>query len=133
MEKYYLTVDGKEYKNIHIVPPIKRSFQILDGENAGRLALSGRMVRDIVGTFYNFSMTVNKDKSNLAEYDELYEVLSSPVASHEIVVPYGQGTITFDAYVTNGSDELTRIDDNGNNWTALQINFIAMNPERLPT
>lgn len=132
MNQYYLTVDGKEYKNIHIVPPIKRSFQILDGENAGRLALSGKMVRDIVGTFYNFSLTINKDKSNLAEYDELYDVISAPVASHEIIVPYGQDVITFDAYVTNGSDELSRIDENGNKWTGLQINFIAMNPMRTP-
>ena len=133
MAKYYLTVDGREYKDIHIVPPIKRSFQILDGENAGRLATSGKMVRDIIGTFYNYSITINKDKSNVAEYDEFYEAISAPVNSHEIIVPYAQETMTFDAYVTNGTDELTLIDDNGNKWNALQINFIAMNPKRTPT
>ena len=132
MNQYFLTIDGKKYKNVHIVPPIKRSFQVLDGENSGRLASTGKMVRDIIGTFYNYSITVNKDKSNLAEYDELYEVISAPKNSHQIVVPYGQGTITFEAYVTNGSDELTIIDDNGYKWNGLQINFIAMNPKRVP-
>lgn len=131
---YYLTLDGREYKNLHIIPPIKRSFQIMDGENAGRLALTGEMVRDIIGTFYNYTVSINKDKSHLDEYDEFYEVISDPnVESHELTIPYGQGTITFNAYVTNGADELTRIDRNGNNWTALQINFIAMKPQRSAT
>lgn len=132
-KNYYLKIDGVEYKNVHLVPPIKRNFQIVDGENAGRLALSGRMVRDVIGTYYNFSFSVNRDKSDKAEYDKLYEVLSAPVPSHEIVVPYAQETITFDAYVTNGADELARIDENGNHWNALQINFIAMNPKRTPS
>ena len=130
---YYLTLDGKEYRNLHIVPPIKRSFQILDGENAGRLAVSGEMVRDIIGTFYNYSLSINKDKSHLDEYDEFYEEITDPnVDSHELIVPYGQGMLTFRAYVTNGADELTRIDANGNKWTGLQINFIAMKPQRTP-
>ena len=40
-----LSVDGKNY-NV-FVTGLKRSFQVLDGENAER-ALSGRMIRDII-------------------------------------------------------------------------------------
>ena len=129
---YYLTLDGREYKNIHIIPPIKRSFQVLDGENAGRLALSGFMVRDVIGTFYNYQITINRDKSDIEEYDDLYETISAPVDSHELSIPYGQEILTFEAYVTNGTDELRKIDEDGNVWNALLINFIAMKPQRTP-
>ena len=131
MQKY-LIVDGVEYVGIRVLS-IKRSFQVADGENAGRLTVNGNMVRDVIGTFYNYSLTIDPNNSDRATYDDFYEVVSSPEDSHEIVVPYGQGTLTFDAYVTNGDDELILIEDDANKWKNLTFNFIAMKPQRTPT
>ena len=124
-------VDGIEFTKAIVDKP-KRSFQILDGENAGRQILTAKMERDVLGTFYNYSMNIDSRFMSKEEYDTLYELLSSPVDSHTIEVPYGQDTLVFEAYVTNGTDELIRIRGNSNNWANLSINFIAMEPQRRP-
>lgn len=124
-----ITMDGVEYPNIHVVS-IKRSFQVLDGENAGRV-MTGEMDRDIIGTYYNYSCEIDASAADRAEYDEFYEAISAPVDSHEIVMPYAQQTISFSAYVTNGEDELLSMFDD-NEWGNLSFNFIAMAPQRRP-
>lgn len=67
---------------------------------------------------------------NRAQYDALYEVLSAPDDSHAVVLPYGQTTLAFDAYVTSGEDTLVRMTDKGNYWKSLKVNLIAMAPQR---
>ncbi len=127
MISYPITLDGITYPHIHVTQ-IKRNFSVLDGENAGRV-MTGTMVRDVKGTFYNYSFEVDSDEAAPEEYDDFYEVISSPEDSHAIVVPYAQSTLTFQAYVTNGSDTL---DDMGikNRWKGLTFNVIAMAPQR---
>ena len=100
-----LTVDGKKY-NV-LVTSLTRKFQVLDGKNAER-TLSGAMIRDIIGTFYNYEITILPAVGKYGDYDALYEVLSAPQDSHRIVVPYAQSTLTFNAYVTAGQDHLIR-------------------------
>lgn len=127
---YVLTVDGVEYPNIHLTS-IKRSFSVLDGENAGRV-MTGKMERDIIGTYYNYSTEVDADGASREEYDRFYEMISAPVDSHIIVVPFAQGTMTFEAYVSNGDDNLLTAYDGENEWSGLSFNFIAMEPQRTP-
>lgn len=122
-----LSVDEKNY-NV-FVTGLKRSFQVLDGENAER-ALSGRMIRDIIGTFYNYEMTIRPVVGKYADYDALYEVLSAPEDSHKVVLPYGQKTLTFNAYVTSGQDNLIVKADKESYWSDLTFQFIAMAPQR---
>lgn len=124
-------VDGIEFTKAIVDKP-KRSFQILDGENAGRQILTAKMERDILGTFYNYSMNIDNRFMSKEEYDELYNLLSAPVDSHTIEVPFGQETLVYEAYVTNGTDELASIRNKVNNWANLSINFIAMEPQRRP-
>lgn len=130
MRKSVFTIDGVEYPNIH-VSSLKRSFSVLDGSNAGR-TMDGAMQRDIIGTYYNYSMEIDPYNSDPSEYDRLYEVLSAPQDSHVIVVPYAQETFTFQAYVTNGEDELFHASGGLNAWDKLSVNFIAMTPQRRP-
>lgn len=125
-----LSLDGKAYPNLHVVS-LKRSFSVLDGDNAGRV-MTGAMTRDIIGTYYNYSMGIDPVSSDLAEYDEFYEAISAPVDSHVLTVPYAQTTLTFDAYVANGEDELVSKHGSRNNWQNLAINFVAMKPKRTP-
>lgn len=124
------TVDGRAYNVSVPAGGLKRSFQVLDGPNAGRL-LSGDMERDIIGTYYNYTLQIETRKMSLGEYDELYETLSAPVNFHQITVPYGQSTLSFTAYVTDGEDSLTRIAGSNNYWTGLSIKFVAKAPQRV--
>ena len=122
-----LTVDGKKY-NV-LVTSLARKFQVLDGKNAER-TLSGAMSRDIIGTFYNYEITILPAVGKYGDYDALYEVLSAPQDSHRIVVPYAQSTLTFNAYVTAGQDNLIRKKPGEAYWTGLSVQFIAMAPQR---
>lgn len=130
MQKY-IKIDGVTYDGIRVLT-VKRSFTVTDGENAGRLATSGRMVRDIIGTFYNYEFTVDPKNASPETYDAFYQAITAPVDDHEVVVPYGQGSLTFDAYITTGDDELVLISDDANRWKNLSFNVIAMAPQRTP-
>lgn len=127
-----LTVDGVEYDLIHVTD-LKRSFSVLDGPNTGRV-MTGEMRRDIIGTYYNYSLGLVPDESaeSIAQYDALYDVLSAPDESHTIKVPYGQGYKEFLAYVTSGEDNLILRTEQSTKWDGLSVNFIAMSPERTP-
>lgn len=125
------SIDEVEYPGILVIS-LKRNFQVADGENVGRV-LDGGIVRDIIGTYYNYTLELDSSEASLEEYDALYEVLSAPEDSHALVVPYAQGTMLFDAYVTNGEDELVSMESSRNKWEGLSINFIAMAPQRRPS
>ena len=126
------SIDGR-YFNIRIPEEgIKRSFSVADSDKAGRV-LTGRMQRDIIGTFYNYSISIDTNNLSKTEYDEFYEIISAPVDYHIIKVPYAQSTLEFEAYVTEGEDTLKISNKNGNKWDGLSLNFIAMEPKRKPS
>ena len=130
MKSYVFTVDGVEYRRIHVLS-LKRSFAVLDGENAGR-TMDGKMQRDVIGTYYNYSLVIDPSDSDPAEYDALYECLSSPQGSHKASFPDNRGELSFEAYVANGEDELRDIFNGQNRWDNLTINFVSMEPQRRP-
>ena len=108
---------------------IKRNFQVLDDNSTTRVA-DGSMHRSIIGTYYNYTITFDCSDLSDTQYDSMYEVLSAPVNSHEITVPYGQSTLTFNAYVTAGEDTLEISTGTRNRWKGLSVQFIAMAPKR---
>ena len=124
------SIDGKEYNVTVPAGGIQRSFSVLDTDKSGR-SQSGDMVRDIIGTYYNYSIEINTKMLKYDEYDKLYEVISAPVEYHMLTVPYGQETLTFKAYVTSGSDSFDVKGKDGKiRWKGLKLNFIAMSPQR---
>lgn len=124
-------IDGKEY--IGIVTKLTRNFEVADGENAGR-TLDGNMHRDLIGTYYNYTINITTDRMNQSEYNEMYQTISAPVASHIMIVPYGNEILTFRAYITQGSDELIRrYSQTDRYWGNLSFDFIAMSPQRRAT
>lgn len=125
------TIDGKAYNVFVPADGIRRDGRILDGKNAGR-TLSGSMIRDIVGTYYNYSISIDADNTDSAEYDELYNVITAPVDSHLLEVPYGQTTLVFEAYITSAADTLKSMAGGVNRWGDLTISFVAMEPQRRP-
>lgn len=122
-------LDGKTYNVFVQDGGLSRTGQIAEGGNSGQLK-SGRMIRDIIGTYYNYALTIDTNRLSEAEYDALYEVLSAPVNFHVVTFPYGQGTLTFDAYITGVSDVLQSAADGVNRWGKLKVSFAAMAPQR---
>lgn len=123
-------MDGKEYQLE--VGELERSFAVTDTEQSGRTA-DYSMHRDIIGTFYNYTMKVYPDIRNLDSYDAFYDAITDPnYESHEMTFPYNQETLTFQAYVSQGKDKL--MSRKGRNIWALKdglsLTFTAMEPQR---
>ncbi|MCQ5130291.1 hypothetical protein NE562_11515 [Butyricicoccus faecihominis] len=124
-----IVLDGKSF-SVGVVELV-RNAELKDGSNSGPL-LSGRYVRDLIGTYYHYNLKFGSSIMSPADYDALYETLTAPVDYHTITVPYGQETKTFRAYVSNASDVLRRMTDKVNLWGELTIKFTAMEPNRRP-
>lgn len=122
-------MDGVEY-NVHVIK-LTRKFSVLDTEQTGRTQ-SGRMYRDIIGTFYNYSMTVAPDMAEPGAMDAFWDAVSQPVESHVCTFPYNQGTLSQEMYVTSGEQPIDEITDTATYWGSITLNYIAMAPEVTP-
>lgn len=123
------TMDGIAY-NVR-VSRLTRKFSVQDTDKTGRTQ-DGEMYRDIIGTFYNYEMTVEQKDGDKASLDNLWEAISQPQASHVCEFPYNQEVMTQRMYVTNGEQELISRSDRGNVWGELNISYIAMSPKVVP-
>lgn len=120
------SVDGKEYSVV--VATLSRKATVKDGKNT-TTTLSGIFKRDVVGTYYEYTLDIHWKDS--AQYDELYEVLTAPQNEpHRVVLPYGQATLEFDAYITEVSDDLKASRKSINRWGNMSIEFKAREPQR---
>lgn len=124
------SIDGVTYPSVYVME-IKRKGTILDGPNTER-TMQGEMVRDIIGTYYNYDVSIDCDDMSAKDYDAMYEVISAPVAYHNMVMPYGQSTLAFRAYITNVDDSLLYSENGHNRWGKLSFSMIAMSPKRRP-
>lgn len=128
-ENTVFVMDGIPY---HInVLSLSRKFSVLDTEHSGRTQ-NGEMYRDVIGTFYNYTMTIGERFGDAAALEAFWKAISSPVVSHLCQFPYGQTTLTQRMYITGGEQALMRMDGGRNHWGEVTVNFIAMEPEVTP-
>ena len=123
------TVDGVE-SDVNVMK-LSRKAKVTDTDNSGR-TLDGVMHRDIIGTYYNYTLEVQAKDGKHQDYDRLYDVVSAPQDSHDFVILYGQETLSFKAYVTTAEDSMIRRND-VNLWgyeDTLKLDFVAMEPQR---
>ena len=126
-----IVMDGKAYRVRVVFQSLTREFGLLEGPNAGQM-LSGRQERDLLGTGYSYEMQIQPDPTRPLEYDALYEALSQPVDSHEIVLPYGQSSITYQAMIKSGTDTLLGRLAGVNRWGNLSVRYEYIEPQRVP-
>lgn len=122
-------MDGIAY-NVR-VSKMTRKFSVQDTDKTGRTQ-DGEMYRDIIGTFYNYSMTVEQMDGDAESFDSFWEAISKPVESHVCVFPYGQSTMTQRMYITSGEQDLIVKMPMKNKWGEIAVNYIAMSPKVVP-
>ena len=111
------------------VTSLVRKFSVMDTDKSGRTQ-NGAMYRDIIGTFYNYTMTIRERNGDAAALEAFWSAISDPTkTSHVCVFPYGQTTLSQEMYVTSGEQALTYMEPGRNHWGELTVNFIAMKPE----
>lgn len=122
-------MDGIAY-NVSVTA-LTRKFSVMDTEQSGRTQ-DGAMYRDIIGTFYNYTMTIGERGGDAAALEAFWDAISSPTKSHVCVFPYGQATLTQEMYVTSGEQALKLMHPSKNYWGEVSVDFIAMKPEVVP-
>ena len=125
-------LDGKQYRVRVKIKTLRRAFRIEESERSG-VVKSGAYFRDIIGTYYDYSMEVEPDPARPEDYDRFYEAISAPVESHTLTVPYGQSTMTYEAMVSAGEDVQKDRIGGVTRWTGLKVSFSARAPQRRPT
>ena len=126
-----ITVDGTEY-GVRFQPGgLRRMAVIKDGPNTGE-SRAGTRIHDTIGTYYHYRLELTRDADNTAEYDALYEELSDPnTRNHTFILPYGQSTIEFEAFVNDIDDGLTRTRDGTNKWGPMVVDITMTAPYRV--
>lgn len=122
-------MDGIAY-NVR-VSKMTRKFSIQDTDKTGRTQ-DGEMYRDIVGTFYNYAMTVAQMDGDADSFDSFWEAVSQPVESHVCVFPYNQSVMTQRMYITSGEQDLVSKTPTKNKWGEISINYVATSPKVVP-
>lgn len=121
-----ITIDNNSY-DVGIIKITRRATQDIDKLGT---TMDLRKHYDIKGTYYDYEVELATYKMQLADYDNLYEVLTTPQESHTVTLPYGQTTLTFEARVSVASDSLIKSFTALKKWSSLKVTFEALTPQK---
>lgn len=126
-----IKLNGRYYNAA--ITSLKRTHNITDGKNAGRTkAPLAEMIRDIIGTFVSYTAVFEVKSGSVTEYDDMVATLSQPVDYIPVVMPYGQGTLSFDAYITKVEDELINNIGGTRRWGHCTVTFTPVRAQIRP-
>ncbi len=121
-----ITIDDVTY-NVGIIKITRTASQKIDSIGT---TLDLRKHYDVKGTYYNYDVELATNNLGIDIYDELYEVLTAPVESHIVTMPYAQSTITFEARVSVASDSLIKNFMTFKKWGSIKVTFEALTPQK---
>ena len=129
----YIKLNGVEFDADVAISSYSRNFNVLDGENAGRV-LSGRMVRDIIGTYIGHKLTVFRRGDNYEGLDRFWDYLVQHSVDDYVVLEAadGQTTISYEAYYTSATQDIEHVVNGTNYWGEIEINFVPMDAQVKP-
>ena len=117
----YIKLNGREFDADVAISAYSRNFNVLDGDNAGRV-MTGRMIRDIIGTYVGHKIKVFRRGGNYAGLDEFWAYL----------VEHSVDDISYEAYYTSGTQDIESVSNGVNYWGEIEINFIPMEAQVVP-
>lgn len=118
----YIIIDNVEYP-VAIID-LQRKGDILD-LTANRTE-DGVLHRDVIGTYYNYTLSIYTPDRAL--YERLWWVLTAPVPSHMIRLPYQDEA--FEGYFGSCKDNVNLVSPEGYTAKGLSFNLIATRPSR---
>ena len=129
----YIKLNGIAFDADVAISSYNRNFNVLDGENAGRV-MTGRMIRDIIGTYIGHKVTVFRRGNNYEGLDRFWDYLVKHSVDDSVMLEAsdGQKTISYEAYYTSGSQNIERVEDGVNYWGEIEVNFIPMDAQVKP-
>lgn len=129
----YIKLNGKVFDADVAISKYNRYFNVLDGENAGRV-MTGRMVRDVIGSYLGHKITVFRRGDNYAGLDEFWDYLFQHSVDDSVMLEAadGQTTISYEAYYTSASQDIEKVENGVNYWGEIEVNFIPMDAQVKP-
>ena len=129
----YIKLNGIEFDADVAISAYNRNFNVLDGENAGRV-MTGRMVRDIIGTYIGHKLTVFRRGDNYQGLDTFWDYLVEHSVDDSVMLEAadGQSMISYEAYYTSASQDIENVESGVNYWGEIEINFIPMDAQVKP-
>ena len=129
----YIKLNGIEFDADVAIAAYSRNFNVLDGENVGRV-MTGRMVRDIIGTYLGHKVKVFRRGNNYEGLDAFWDYLVEHSVDDSVMLEAadGQKTISYEAYYTSGTQAIEKVENGVNYWGEIEINFIPMEAQVTP-
>ena len=126
----YIKLNGVEFDADVAISAYNRNFNVLDGPNAGRV-LTGRMIRDVIGTYLGPKITVFRRGDDYAGLDEFWEYLYQHSIDDSVLLEAadGQKTISYQAYYTSASQDIEKVEKGVNFWGEIEVNFIPIDAQ----
>lgn len=129
-----IEIDGVKYNNVNWkANSFELTADIINGDESGRLQGTKSMYLDYIGTFFNSSgEIVRRPECSDTEWDNLFKVLSNPVNKHTVKIPFLQGYLTTEIYISQVKSKLVNQKFEKNKWnTTYQVTFTAMESQWL--
>lgn len=129
----YIKLNGIEFDADVAIGKYNRNFNVLDGANAGRV-MTGRMVRDVIGTYLGHKLTVFRRGNDYEGLDKFWNYLYQHSVDESVMLEAadGQTAISYEAYYTSASQDIERVTDGVNYWGDIEVNFIPMDAQVRP-
>lgn len=130
----YIKINGILFDADVAISKYNRNFNVLDGDNAGRV-MTGRMVRDVIGTYIGHKVTVFRRGDNWQGLDAFWDYLVAHSVDGSVLLEAadGQTTLSYEAYYTSASQDLEKEDGGVNYWGEVTVNFIPMDAQVKPS
>lgn len=128
----YVKINGRSFDVDVAISDIEETFNVLDGENAGRV-MTGRMVRDVIGTYIGHKITFFNGKSR-EDFDALWDFLVEHSVDDYVNLEAadGQSSISYEAYYTTGKRKIRTVENGVNYWNEIQVSFVPMDAQVRP-
>lgn len=129
----YIKINGRVFDADVAISKYNRYFNVLDGDNAGRV-MTGRMVRDVLGTYIGNKITVFRRGNNYKGLDEFWDYLVAHSVDDYVTLEAadGQTTISYEAYYISATQDIEKVENGVNYWGEIEVNFIPMDAQVKP-
>lgn len=130
----YIKLNGITFDANVAISKYNRYFNVLDGDNAGRV-MTGRMIRDVIGSYLGHKLTVFRRGDNYKGLDDFWDYLFQHSVDDYVTLEAadGQTTISYEAYFTSASQDLEKVENGVNYWGEIEVNFIPMDAQLKPS
>lgn len=102
-----INIDDTNYNADWEFEGFEQTADILSGSNSGRLQGTGSMHIEPIGTFFNSNGPIVRSSACTdIEWNSLYRVLSNPLNTHTVKIPFDDGYLTTEVYISQAKRKL---------------------------